>query len=210
MRTDSTVTVGAVGADRLPRAVRDLLAEHAATARVAAETLARALHSGQPDHAAGELERLEATGDRILHDLQRSAASRRLAGADRLTLLKAADRLDTVIDRLDDLAHAASIAPSVPAAQLAFIMRDACRALARLTEHLDRDPDLVQRQTEHARELATEARVAARAARARVLDHAASPMAALREAALIDEVTRAAAAIKDAAAALEHLSSRAA
>jgi uncharacterized protein Yka (UPF0111/DUF47 family) len=93
-----------IGFARLPKHLRELLAEDAGTATAAAAAL-EALARETPARSASDIVALEQTGDRIAHELRRTLPTARVGSEERGDVLSTVEAIDDILDAIESAAH---------------------------------------------------------------------------------------------------------
>ena len=163
-----------VGFERMPRSVRGLVEEAAATALGAASALDALLHGDATASAA--IERAERDGDRIVHDLIGRLGDGLRSGPDRERTIAVIQAFDDVLDALEALAWWWERRPVASLAPFLLGVRDVVRAAA-FAVRAD-VPELPAR-LERLRESELAAGRLSREARARLVAAQADPVVAI-------------------------------
>jgi uncharacterized protein Yka (UPF0111/DUF47 family) len=181
-----------IGFARLPKAVRDLLAEAAADASAAAAALDALARDPRQRPRGAEIVSLEDDADRVTHELQRALATARVASQERGQLLHAIEAIDDILDVIDDTAQALPpISHALPhdrlsrtTAVIKDLVRTCMAAPARIEEPLAAREALHER----AHALDDELRVELRALQRAVADSEADVLVALRATGLLRQL----------------------
>jgi uncharacterized protein Yka (UPF0111/DUF47 family) len=177
----STPTIGFA---RLPKTVRELLSE-AARATTSAATALNTLARDATQHAAlAEIVSLEDDGDRIVHELQHTLASARLASQERGELLHAIEAIDDILDAIEDAAHdlsrAAGSPPRERLVRATAVINDLVRTSMAAATRIEQPPASRAALHERAYELNDELRAELRALQQIVTDDESDVLTALR------------------------------
>jgi hypothetical protein len=179
----------AIGFDRAPRDLVRLLGQSGDNVAAAGAALHRLIDRGD-SAALVELERREQEGDRIAHDLLHLAHTGRLSTHQRGQLLQLVERLDDVIDALEEAGHVAEGCDcGENAANIASVMRDLTRLNAQTVHALgSQSSDSELSPIVLARQLARQGRQAVQRATGEVLGADGDPLTAVKSQACLERL----------------------
>ena len=161
-----------IGLARLPRGIRDLLAQAAGTVNAAAAALVTLARDPGNRSSVTEIVALEDDGDRIAHELRHAAATARVAAHERSPLLKVSEAIDDILDAIESAAHemagAGDALPDEELLRATAVVRDLARTAMATVVRLEDPPTAREALHERAHELEDELRADLRAMHASV------------------------------------------
>lgn len=186
------MSASTIGFARLPKAVRDLLAEAADDATAAGVALDALARDPRQTTAVAQIVSLEHDGDRITHELQRALASARVASQERSELLHAIEAVDDVLDVIDDAARELPcISDALPRERLirtTAVIKDLVRTCMAAAGRIEDPPTAREALHERAHELDDELRAELRALQRAVVDGEPDVLVALRATGLLRQL----------------------
>ena len=186
------MSASTIGFARLPKAVRDLLAEAGDAAIAAAVALDALARDARQTTAVAQIIGLEDDGDRIAHELRHEVTSPRVASQERGELLHAIEAVDDVLDAIDDAARELPrISDALPRERLirtTAVIKDLVRTCMTAAGRIEDPPTAREALHERAHELDDELRAELRVLQRAVADGEPDVLVALRATGLLRQL----------------------